>query len=111
MKILSIEEIGEADTIRKHVEAGGTVNADGTLEQPATESQVAAVEDALKRPAVVVNVAATGLAAEMQLKGQALDEEIATLEHSIEAMTAQLTDKVRARAMVTMGLREYHRPS
>ncbi len=122
MKILGIQDITEAETIRQHVEAGGTVAADGTLEPPRDalqgeagsrgtampEGAVEAVASALAKPPVTVNVAAYGLAAELQVKAQGLEAEIGVLEHAIEAMTAQLSDKLKARAICAAALRSYH---
>lgn len=85
--------------------AGDVIDMSGIIVPP---EALTAVGEALARPSVVVNVAAHGLAAELQLKAGGLETEIATLEHAIEAMSAQLADKMKARSICAAALREYH---
>lgn len=87
-----------------------TADGDGGGSGPtASEQALAAVGEALARPAVVNTAASRGLAARTQLEAQELDYQIAEVEHVIEHANAKLVDLLKTRSMQTALLREYHK--
>ncbi len=119
MKILGIQDITEAETIRVHVEAGGTVAADGTLEPPRLQGEaeaggttaqqaVAAVADALRKPPVVITDMAHAVASENQLRAQNIEAQIKRQEAVVERETAVLADLFRAHRVAMASVDEFH---